>query len=94
MNSLKKKSEEIDELKKKMEEHVQKYKSFESSLTGDERSNHNKLITMNKSLINLKQMYQQLVNTKVAEGELKILQKKLRRKDQKYKQLENELVTT
>ena len=42
----------------------------------DQREMHNKMITMNKSMINLKQMYNQILGAKKVESELTILKKK------------------
>ena len=49
---------------------------------------------MNKSMVNLKQMYKQLLKAKNAEQEVKVLNKKCKRKETSIKQLEEELGNT
>ena len=88
MSSLKKKQTENGELKKKNAELEQKINHIEGTMSSDERQNYNRLITMNNSMTKLKQMYSNLVNTKVQENEMGILKKKLKRREDKYKQLE------
>ena len=63
-------------------------------MSSSDRENYNKLLTMNKSMLNLKQMYKQLLKAKNAEQEVKVLMKKCKRKDTTIKQLEEELGNT
>lgn len=94
MSRIKKKDEIVTELKTKNSELEGQIKSLEGSMSMDTKNMHNKLLSMNKSMMNLKQMYNELLNANVADSELKIIQKKLKRREDRIKQLEKELGAT
>lgn len=81
MSRIKKKDEIVTELKTKNSELEGQIKSLEGSMSMDTKNMHNKLLSMNKSMMNLKQMYNELLNANVADSELKIIQKKLKRRE-------------
>ena len=62
MSRMKKKDEQIQILREKTAELEGQNKGLEGSMTMDTKNMHNKLLTMNKSMMNLKQMYNELLN--------------------------------
>ena len=61
---------------------------MEFSMNSDQKDMHNKLITTNKAMMNLKQLVSQLQGAKKSDQELIIIKKKLVRKEEYCKKLE------
>ena len=85
MKKVNDQNNQIKDLESQLKVEQEKFKSLESTMSSSDRENYNKLLTMNKSMVNLKQMYKQLLKAKNAEQEVKVLNKKCKRKEASIK---------
>ena len=93
IKTLNEKNTKIEKQEKEIESWKIKYSGLESFLRGDQKD-FEKMQNLIKNMNQVKQMYSQIVNSESAKQEKDILQRKLKRKEAKIKQLNDELGVT
>ena len=94
IKTLNEKNTKIDKLEKEIESWKIKYSSLENFLQGDQKEDYAKLQNLVKNVNQVKQMYSQIVKSESVKQEKDILSKKMKRKEVKIKQLNDELGVT
>ena len=94
IKALNEKGTKIDKLEKEIESWKIKYSSLENFLQGNQKEDYTKLQNLVKNMNQVKQMYSQIVKSESIKQEKDILLKKMKRKEAKIKQLNEELGVT